>query len=122
MNKRMKRKLGIVFSVIGGIAFSCGSTIISKASANENSFDLAQIDMMKGASVYYYADTATKKESGIRFSSIIDSKQYKALEAMERSEGVKVSYGMIIAPYEYYQNVEFNEATIFGVNGDKKYT
>ena len=122
MNKSMKRKLGIVFSVIGGIAFSCGSTIIGNAYANENAFDLAQIDMMKGASVRYYTDDATTKESGIRFSSIIDFAQYEALEAMESSEGVKVSYGMVIAPYEYYQNVEFNEATIFGVNGDKKYT
>ena len=122
MNKSMKRKLGIVFSVIGGVAFSCGSTIIGNAYANENAFDLAQIDMMKGASVRYYTDDATTKESGIRFSSIIDFAQYEALEAMESSEGVKVSYGMVIAPYEYYQNVEFNEATIFGVNGDKKYT
>ena len=91
MNKRMKRKLGIVFSVIGGVAFSCGSTIIGNAYANENAFDLAQIDMMKGASVRYYTDDATTKESGIRFSSIIDCAQYEALEAMERSAIRKLS-------------------------------
>lgn len=121
MNKNLKRKLGIAaFSVIGCVAFSCGATTMKNASA-ENAFDTAQIEMIAGASVRYYADSASTNESGIRFSAAIDSTVYQALEDME-SANVTVSYGMLIAPYDYYQENAFNEKTVFGVNGDKQYT
>lgn len=123
MNKHLKRKLGIVAcSAVAGIAFSFGATAMERVSAQDNVFETAQIDMIVGASVRYYANNATTDQCGIRFSSIIDSTTYAALEGLESTEGVNVSYGMLIAPYEYFEANELNEATVFGVNGEKKYT
>ena len=122
MNKYLRKKLGIVaLTVMGGVALSCGATVVEKASAEDNAFDAAQIEMIVGASVRYYEDSATTNESGIRFSSAITSADYTALEAME-TENVKISYGMLIVPYEYWKANELDETTVFGVNGDKKYT
>ncbi len=122
MNKNLKRKLGIItLAAVGSVAFSFGAMNIEKASA-ETAFDTAKIQMIKGASVRYYPDSATTAESGIRFSSAIKSSDYTALEGME-TDGVKVSYGMLIAPYDYFTTYgEFNAATVFGVDGEKKYT
>ena len=124
MNKKLKRNLGIIaLSLIGGVAISAGALGMHKASA-ETAFDTASIRMIKGASVRYYSNATTDAESGIRFSAAIKSSEYEALEAME-SETVKVSYGMLIAPYEYYgenNEREFNAATVFGIGGEKKYT
>jgi len=95
---------------------------MEKAAA-ETAFDTAQIEMVKGASVRYYSNSATTATSGIRFTSAIKSEDYTALEAMEQQDGVKVSYGMLIAPYTYFKTYgEFNAATVFGVGGEKKYT
>ena len=126
MNKNLKKKVSVVaFSIIGGIAFSCGATtVMQEVSASNDVFENAQVQMISGASVRYYkgeTDDATNEESGIRFSAVINSEVYNELEALE-NETVKVSYGMVIAPYEYVKNHEFNEATLFGVNGDKVYT
>ncbi|MBQ7913143.1 MAG: hypothetical protein IJ308_05320 [Clostridia bacterium] len=124
MNKNLKRNLGIIaLSLIGGVAISAGALGMHKASA-ETAFDTANIQMIKGASVRYYSNATTDADSGIRFSAAIKSSEYEALEAME-SETVKVSYGMLIAPYEYYgenNEREFNAATVFGIGGEKKYT
>ena len=122
MNKNLKRNLGIItLAVLGTTAFSFGAMGVKTVSA-ETAFDTAKIEMIKGASVRYYADATTAKNSGIRFSSAIKSETYTALEAME-TEGVSVSYGMLIAPYTYFGTYgEFNEATVFGVGGEKKYT
>ena len=122
MNKKMKRNLGIIgLAVFGGVAFSYGAMGVTKASA-ETAFDTAGIEMIKGASVRYYEEGTTAAQSGIRFSSAIKSADYTALEAME-TDGVKVSYGMLIAPRSYFDSYgEFNEATVFGVGGEKKYT
>lgn len=127
MNKQAKRKLGVVaFSVMAGMVVFGGVTVMGSASAQDSAqegvFESAQIDMMVGASVRYYEDGVTTDESGIRFSAIIDSTVYEALEGLESNENVHVSYGMLIAPYEYFSSHEFNEATVFGVNGDKEYT
>ncbi len=122
MNKNLKKNLGIIsLAILGGVAFSYGAMGMEKASA-ETAFDTTKIEMIKGASVRYYSQEATTAESGIRFSSAIKSADYTALEAME-TDGVKVSYGMLIAPYNYFATYgEFNAATVFGVDGEKKYT
>ena len=123
MNKNFKRNLGIIsLAVLSSAAFSFGAMSLEKAVAEETAFDVAKIEMIQGASVRYYADAATEAESGIRFSSVIKSDNYTALEAMEK-DSVKVSYGMLIAPYSYFDTYgEFNAATVFGINGEKKYT
>lgn len=121
MKKSTKKNLGIIgLALVGGAAFSVGAFGMEKASA-ETAFDTASIQMIKGASVRYYSKATTAAESGIRFSSAIKSDVYAALEGME-TDGAKVSYGMVIAPYTYFQANEFNAATVFGVGGDKKYT
>ncbi len=126
MNKIFKKKVGIAaFSLVGGVALTCGAVAVNPVAANGNAYQTAQIAMMEGASVRYYENSATTDESGIRFSAIIDSTQYAALEKMEESGNVKISYGMLIAPYSYFEDEaygQFNEATVFGVNGAKKYT
>ena len=110
--------LAIICTVISFGAFS-----ISKVNANETfDFNTVKIQMIDGASVRYYSESTTAEESGIRFSSAISSTEYEALEALE-NETVKVSYGMLIAPYDYIKDIgEFNVATVFGVDGEKKYT
>lgn len=122
MNKKFKRNLGIItLAVLGSVACSFGVMGLKTASA-ETAFDTAKIEMIKGASVRYYAQNTTTAESGIRFSSAITSEDYTALEAME-TEGVSVSYGMLIAPYSYFKDYgEFTPATVFGVGGEKIYT
>ena len=122
MNKKTKRNVGMItLAVFGGIACSFGAMGLKTASA-ETAFDTAKIEMIKGASVRYYSQDTTTDEGGIRFSSAITAADYTALEAME-TEGVSVSYGMLIAPYDYFDTYgEFNPATVFGVNGEKKYT
>ena len=123
MNKKIRRNLGIsALAVLGCVACSFGVMGLKTASAEENAFDTAKIEMIKGASVRYYSEATTAAESGIRFSSAITAEDYTALEAME-TEGVSVSYGMLIAPYSYFDTYgEFNPATVFGVGGEKKYT
>ena len=121
MNKNTRKRLSIaVLSTFACTACAFGALSANSAVADGEAFHSASIDMVKGASVRYYTDE--EGESGIRFSAVIDSQEYQALEAMEETEGVKVSYGMVIAPYTYFQSEQFNEATVFGVNGDKKYT
>lgn len=117
----MKRNLAVIgLAVLGGAAFSLGVMNMKTAAAEETAFDTAQIVMTKGASVRCYSGSTA--ESGIRFSSAISAEDYAALEAME-TNGVKVSYGMLIAPYDYFTDYgEFNAATVFGVEGKKKYT
>ncbi len=121
MNKKMKRNLAVIgLAVLGGAAFSLGVMNMKTAAAEGTAFDTAQIVMTKGASVRCYSGSAA--ESGIRFSSAISAEDYAALEAME-TNGVKISYGMLIAPYDYFTDYgEFNAATVFGVEGQKKYT
>lgn len=106
---------------MASIAVSYGVTATEKVSAEGNVFENAQINMLVGASVRYYESSMTD-QCGIRFSAIIDSTTYQALEDLESTEGVKVSYGMLIAPYDYFIANEFNATTVFGVNEEKKYT
>ena len=66
MNKILKKKVGIAaFSLIGGVALTCGAVAVNPASAEGNAYQTAQIAMMEGASVRYYANSATTDESGI---------------------------------------------------------
>ena len=82
--------------------------------------------MRDGASVRYNLNVTGEEaynENGIRFTAFIPTATYNGLETLEQTDGVKVSYGMLIAPYSYYGTYgEFTEATVFGVNGTKKYT
>lgn len=122
MNKKLTRRMGLIAcSLIGGIAVFGGVNAMNAAAEGEV-FANAQIDMIKGASVRYYAGSATAEQSGIRFSSVIDSETYGDLEGLE-NDTTKVSYGMLIAPYSYFKTYgAFNAATVFGVDGEKKYT
>ena len=85
-----------------------------------------EIVMRDGASVRYNLNVTGEEaynENGIRFTAFIPTATYNGLETLEQTDGVKVSYGMLIAPYSYYDTYgEFTEATVFGVNGTKKYT
>ncbi|MBQ8294946.1 MAG: hypothetical protein IJX87_00770 [Clostridia bacterium] len=122
MNKNLKKRVGIIaLSAIGSVALAFGATTAGKTAAADGAFETASIAMMKGASVRYYASAANSDESGIRFSAVIDSDEYQALEDLE-TENVSVSYGMLIAPYDYLKENDFNAATVFGVGGDKMYT
>lgn len=123
----MNKKLGIIsLALVGGVSFSFGALAMETASA-ETAWETAKISMIRGASVRYYEDfngEASAKDGGIRFSSVIAKEDYEALEALEVNH-VTVSYGMLIAPYTYFgesDKGEFNETTVFGVNGEKKYT
>lgn len=122
MNKNLKRNLAVIgLTVLSSAAFSFGALSLN-ASAEQTAFDTAKIQMIEGASVRCYSSEATEAESGIRFSSVIKAKEYADLEAMETAD-VKVSYGMLIAPYSYFDDYgEFNAATVFGVDGKKEYT
>ena len=67
MNRQVKRRLGIVVcSVMASIAVFYGATATEKVSAAGSVLENVQIEMMEGASVRYYEESATTDQSGTR--------------------------------------------------------
>ena len=70
-NSKGKMSLFALLAVICTV-ISFGAFSISKVNANETfDFNTVKIQMIDGASVRYYSESTTAKESGIRFSSAI---------------------------------------------------
>ena len=124
----MKKKTTLtVFTLLASVAFTAGVVTANPVVvAADGDFTVADFKMLDGASARYSITAQTEQEryenSGIRFHAVLPTTTYNAYESAEAGGEVKVSYGMIIAPYSYYTNfAEFNAATVFGKGGDKKY-
>ena len=128
MMKKAKRSTSFILALLAtaSVAGGVGAlTATVDVVADGEVLTDKEIVMRDGASVRYNLNVTGEEaynENGIRFTAFIPTDTYTSLEALEATAGVEVSYGMLIAPYSYYDTYgEFNEATVFGKNGDKKY-
>ncbi|MBE5752168.1 MAG: hypothetical protein E7357_07140 [Clostridiales bacterium] len=117
----------LAFLATASLAGGVGALATSVDTAADGEvFSNTEIVMRDGASVRYNLNVTGEEaynENGIRFTAFIPTATYNSLEKLEETDGVQVSYGMLIAPYSYYGTYgEFTEATVFGKNGTKKYT
>lgn len=121
-----KKNMILTVALATSAVFSAGLfTLNANKVSADGDFNVADFQMLEGASARYSITAETEDEryenSGIRFHAVLPTETYNTFEGAE-SETVKVSYGMIIAPYSYYSRyAEFNADTVFGINGGKKY-
>lgn len=122
--EKIKKTACFLLALVG---FASVGASVNSLTAKAEEFNVDSFQMVDGASVRYSASAQTEEEryadSGIRFHAVLPTSVYNQLEEADaNSATVSVSYGMLIAPYTYLKDVAvFNEATVFGLNGDRKY-
>ena len=105
--------LGIMcasFCVAGGAAYY--------AEAEDETSSSVPLQMVEGASVRIAE--GEKGLSGIRWKVTMPTAEYDALEKDEAY--TDVSYGILIAPYDYHEQNPLTAASVFGCGGEKTYT
>lgn len=127
---RMSKKAALLALAAVGSAALCGGFSSLRVTAKAENFDVADFEMISGASARYSVTAQTEQEryadSGIRFHATLPTSVYEALEGLEagstQENVINVSYGMLIMPYSYVaQTGELNAATVFGQGGDRVY-
>lgn len=127
---RMSKKATLMMLAAVGSAALCGGFSALRVTAKAENFDVAEFEMISGASARYSITAQTEEEryadSGIRFHATLPTSTYQTLEGLEAGSTpenvINVSYGMLIMPYSYVtEKGELNAATVFGVGGDRVY-
>ena len=112
MKTKQKNLLIVILSVFFAISLLFGIGVKKAFAASDSVLDSVSFTMQNGASV------RKDEPTGLRFRSLLSKEDYNKLrENVGEGKGyTSLTFGMLIAPQDYAEKKELNEANVFGEN------
>ena len=112
MKTKQKNLLIVILSVFFAISLLFGIGVKKAFAASDSVLDSVSFTMQNGASV------RKEEPTGLRFRSLLSKEDYNKLteNVGEEKDYASLTFGMLIAPQDYAEKKELNEANVFGKN------
>ena len=112
MKTKQKNLWIVILSVFFAISLLFGIGVKKAFAASDSVLDSVSFTMQNGASVRKDVPT------GLRFRSLLSKEDYNKLteNVGEEKDYASLTFGMLIAPQDYAEKKELNEANVFGKN------
>ena len=112
MKTKQKNLLIVILSVFFAISLLFGIGVKKAFAASDSVLDSVSFTMQNGASV------RKDEPTGLRFRSLLSKEDYNKLteNVGEGKDYTSLTFGMLIAPKDYAEKKELNEANVFGKN------
>lgn len=112
MKTKQKNLLIVILSVFFAISLLFGIGVKKAFAASDSVLDSVSFTMQNGASV------RKEEPTGLRFRSLLSKEDYNKLteNVGEGKDYTSLTFGMLIAPQDYAEKKELNEANVFGEN------
>ena len=112
MKTKQKNLWIVILSVFFAISLLFGIGVKKAFAASDSVLDSVSFTMQNGASV------RKEEPTGLRFRSLLSKEDYNKLteNVGEGKDDTSLTFGMLIAPQDYAEKKELNEANVFGEN------
>ena len=112
MKTKQKNLWIVILSVFFAISLLFGIGVKKAFAASDSVLDSVSFTMQNGASV------RKDEPTGLRFRSLLSKEDYNKLteNVGEGKDDTSLTFGMLIAPQDYAEKKELNEANVFGEN------
>ena len=112
MKTKQKNLWIVILSVFFAISLLFGIGVKKAFAASDSVLDSVSFTMQNGASV------RKEEPTGLRFRSLLSKEDYNKLteNVGEEKDYASLTFGMLIAPQDYAEKKELNEANVFGEN------
>ncbi|MFR2943755.1 MAG: hypothetical protein ACLTKZ_00935 [Lachnospiraceae bacterium] len=112
MKTKQKNLWIVILSVFFAISLLFGIGVKKAFAASDSVLDSVSFTMQNGASV------RKDEPTGLRFRSLLSKEDYNKLteNVGEGKDYTSLTFGMLIAPQDYAEKKELNEANVFGKN------
>ena len=112
MKTKQKNLWIVILSVFFAISLLFGIGVKKAFAASDSVLDSVSFTMQNGASV------RKDEPTGLRFRSLLSKEDYNKLteNVGEGKDDTSLTFGMLIAPQDYAEKKELNEANVFGKN------
>lgn len=112
MKTKQKNLWIVILSVFFAISLLFGIGVKKAFAASDSVLDSVSFTMQNGASV------RKDEPTGLRFRSLLSKEDYNKLteNVGEGKDYTSLTFGMLIAPQDYAEKKELNEANVFGEN------
>ena len=112
MKTKQKNLWIVILSVFFAISLLFGIGVKKAFAASDSVLDSVSFTMQNGASV------RKDEPTGLRFRSLLSKEDYNRLteNVGEGKDYTSLTFGMLIAPQDYAEKKELNEANVFGKN------
>ena len=112
MKTKQKNLWIVILSVFFAISLLFGIGVKKAFAASDSVLDSLSFTMQNGASV------RKDEPTGLRFRSLLSKEDYNKLteNVGEGKDYTSLTFGMLIAPQDYAEKKELNEANVFGKN------
>ncbi len=112
MKTKQKNLWIVILSVFFAISLLFGIGVKKAFAASDSVLDSVSFTMQNGASV------RKDEPTGLRFRSLLSKEDYNKLteNVGEGKDDTSLTFGMLIAPQDYAEKQELNEANVFGEN------
>ena len=112
MKTKQKNIWIVILSVFFAISLLFGIGVKKAFAASDSVLDSVSFTMQNGASV------RKEEPTGLRFRSLLSKEDYNKLteNVGEEKDYASLTFGMLIAPQDYAEKKELNEANVFGKN------
>ena len=112
MKTKQKNLWIVILSVFFAISLLFGIGVKKAFAASDSVLDSVSFTMQNGASV------RKDEPTGLRFRSLLSKEDYNKLteNVGEEKDYASLTFGMLIAPQDYAEKKELNEANVFGKN------
>ena len=112
MKTKQKNLWIVILSVFFAISLLFGIGVKKAFAASDSVLDSVSFTMQNGASV------RKEEPTGLRFRSLLSKEDYNKLteNVGEGKDDTSLTFGMLIAPQDYAEKKELNEANVFGKN------
>lgn len=112
MKTKQKNLWIVILSVFFAISLLFGIGVKKAFAASDSVLDSVSFTMQNGASV------RKDEPTGLRFRSLLSKEDYNKLteNVGEGKDDTSLTFGMLIAPQDYAEKKELNDANVFGKN------
>ncbi len=112
MKTKQKNLWIVILSVFFAISLLFGIGVKKAFAASDSVLDSVSFTMQNGASV------RKDEPTGLRFRSLLSKEDYNKLteNVGEGKDDTSLTFGILIAPQDYAEKKELNEANVFGEN------